>query len=92
MRTSISLYHLSFQQTIWTEFLDILPFCHILHILYKYNIWIRMGSAVSKPVPLNEKASSAEREEARTDVTEQASWESCMPKDNRLSFFPNICS
>ncbi|CAI7644576.1 unnamed protein product [Penicillium palitans] len=38
-----------------------------------------MGSAVSKPVPLNEKASSAEREEARTDVTEQASWESSLP-------------
>ncbi|CRL19391.1 Peptidase, cysteine peptidase active site [Penicillium camemberti] len=38
-----------------------------------------MGSAVSKPVPLNEKASSAEREEARADVTEQASWESSLP-------------
>ncbi|KAJ5419513.1 uncharacterized protein N7487_003063 [Penicillium crustosum] len=35
-----------------------------------------MGSAVSKPVPLSEKASSAERE---TDMTEQASWESSLP-------------
>lgn len=47
-----------------------------------------MGSAASKPVPLNEKASSAEREPARTDMTEQASWESCMPKDNGFSFSP----
>ncbi|KAJ5863009.1 hypothetical protein N7455_007077 [Penicillium solitum] len=38
-----------------------------------------MGSAASKPVPLNEKASSAEREPARTDMTEQASWESSLP-------------
>ncbi|KGO77467.1 Peptidase C1B, bleomycin hydrolase [Penicillium italicum] len=35
-----------------------------------------MGSAVSKPVPLNEKPSPAKIEPTRTDMTEEASWES----------------
>ncbi|KAJ5517094.1 hypothetical protein N7527_008654 [Penicillium freii] len=38
-----------------------------------------MGAAVSKPAPLNEKASPTEREPVRTDMTEQALWESSLP-------------